>query len=426
MRILIVSADVSLRAEIESALDSRSVSTVTIRAADSVREGVEAARAHTPDLTFVEYEPGEQDVLARFATDVATHSPESVVIAVYRPEVFGAGASESDSIIAGLRAGVQDFVRRPVSNHDLGRWLERLDSRGASRPNHRSFQVAFSSTKGGVGKSTLSVNTACELARSSAQRVLLIDASLQLGVCHTLLGLTPARNINDAASEIERLDETLLRELTVEHESGLHLLPAPSDPIEATSINDDTMARILSTARRAYDYVVVDTLPMLESVVLAVLDMSDLAYLVSQATVPSVLGQAKFLEALEKVGVSKERQRLVLNRNHARFAGEIETSDVKQRLGREVDHQVPYDRRVLTATNDGQPLVLRTGGRFRRFTQSVRRIAQEIEATAQLRAQQNRPTKPAETAQTARHLDDRRTLLSTHRPASPESSEGGR
>ena len=426
MRILIVSTDASLRTEVESALDPRSESVVTIRTADSVREGVEAVRAHAPGLTFVQYEPGQQDELARFAAEVSAHTPECVIVAIYRAEVFGSGASESDAIIAGLRAGVQDFIRRPVSSEDLGRWLGRLDSRGAKRPIVRGFQVAFSSTKGGVGKSTLSVNTACELARSAPERVLLVDASLQLGVCHTLLGLNPTRNINDVASEIGRLDETLLRELTVEHESGLHLLAAPSDPIEATSISDDTMARILSTARRAYDYVVVDTLPMLESVVLAVLDMSDLAYLVSQATVPSVLGQVKFLEALESVGVPRERQRIVLNRNHARFAGEVETSDVRRRLEREIDFEVPYDRRVLTATNDGQPLMLGMGRKFRRFGQAVRRIADDIREVARLRTSENQRSSSSDSVTVVNSSGEHETSPAMTESAPPGSSGGDR
>ncbi|MEM7231759.1 MAG: AAA family ATPase [Planctomycetota bacterium] len=376
MQILIVSSDASLRGEVESSLDPRPPA-LTVRTAPTARDGVEAARSRAPDLIFVEVEP-EEGELERFASEVSTHAPSTVICAVYRPEVFGPGSKESDTIIGGLRAGVSDFVRRPVSSGDLRQLLERISVRSSPDRLELGTIVCFSSTKGGVGKSTLAVNTACELARQRSNSVLLIDASLQLGVCHQLLDLRPSRTICDAAREISRLDETLLREFTVAHQSGLHLLVAPPGPIESTEITDETIARILSLARKAYDYVIVDTFPVLESVLLAILDMSDLVYLVSQATVPSVLGQLSYVKALDGVGVPPSRQRIILSHNHAGFPGEIDAPNVSRRLGRKVDHSIPYDRRILTCTNDGVPLILRSGPLRKRFTRSVRRLANEI------------------------------------------------
>ena len=118
-----------------------------------------------------------------------------------------------------------------------------------------------------------------------------------MGVCATMLDLKPVTTMTDAYHERDRLDETLLRQLATPHASGLHLLAAPADAVEAAYIDDEVMSRILTLARRTYDYVIVDSFPMLDRVMMAVLDLSDQAYIVLESVVPTVLGGAKLLEA---------------------------------------------------------------------------------------------------------------------------------
>jgi pilus assembly protein CpaE len=127
----------------------------------------------------------------------------------------------------------------------------------------------------------------------------LIDASLHLGSCAPMLDLTPTTGLASAAREKVRLDETLVRKLAVRHECGLDLLAAPIDAVDASDIDDEAMSRTITLARRTYDYVIVDTFPMLDGLIMAVLDLSDRAYVVVQNTVPNVVGAARLLPVLE-------------------------------------------------------------------------------------------------------------------------------
>ncbi len=126
-----------------------------------------------------------------------------------------------------LRANVQDFLRRPLSSTELRSLLDRVFQPRLTPRKSPGRILTFMSNKGGVGKSTLSVNAACDLAVRRPGQVLLIDASLQLGSCALMLDLIPQSTLTDAVREKERLDETLLRRLTTRHECGLHLLAAP-------------------------------------------------------------------------------------------------------------------------------------------------------------------------------------------------------
>ena len=266
-------------------------------------------------------------------------SADTTVAAVYRPDSFEDDASEATVLIEALRGQVQDILRRPLSSSDLEQLLDRVD-RGvvASDPSPPGKVISFISNKGGVGKSTLAVNTACTLARRHPDRVLLVDASLQLGVCSGMLNVDPSTSIRDAVRERHRLDESLLKQLCVRHDCGLHLLAAPADAIEASEVDEDAISRILTLARRAYDFVVVDTFPLLDSGVMAMLDLSDLVLIVFQGTVPNVIGTARLFKVLDGLGYAPSRWRVVLNHNIQRHSGSLRRDDIEERLGRPLDY----------------------------------------------------------------------------------------
>jgi pilus assembly protein CpaE len=230
------------------------------------------------------------------------------------------------------------------------------------------------------------------LARKYPERVLLIDASLQLGVAASMLDLHPAATLTDAVRERERLDETLVRQLAAPHESGLHLLAAPHSAVEAAEVDDESIARVITLARRAYDFVVIGTFPLLDRVVVAVLDLSERTYIVMENVVPTLLGAAKLIELLASLGFPQERQRLILKR-FTSVSGGLKPLDVANRLSRPVDFVLPHDKRIVVAANTGLPYAMRPS-RLWGFGPPLLALAADIESLATIRAQ-------AETAQRA-------------------------
>jgi pilus assembly protein CpaE len=373
-QILIVGSDPQIASECEAALASQADGLVLLRATDA-RQAVELARSRRPQLAILEM-GSDLSRLKAVVTDIAAVSPETLAAAAFRPELFGHDVSESALLIEALRLGVRDFLRRPISAVDLGQLIERFRCQAASGPARWGKVVTFISNKGGVGKSTLAVNTALGLARRYPERVLLVDTSLQMGVCAALLDLEPALTLTDAARERDRLDEMLIRQLATPHSSGLHLLAAPPDAMVAAEVDDDLISRVLTLSRRAYDYVIVDTFPMFDGVAMAVVDSCDQAYVVLENVVPTLLGIAKLLTLLDAVGFPRNRQRIVINR-YVRHSGCLKPSDVALRLGRDVDHVVPYSRGLIAAANLGRPYVGR-GWALSRCATRLNEIVDEV------------------------------------------------
>lgn len=377
-QVLLVGPDPQLRDEFNAALRGVKKWKPLVHHAMDARQGVELARSRRPEIICFELR-GDSSSLTGFAEEAAVASPESVVVATYRKEDLAGSVSESQIIIEAMRVQVADFLRRPLSSGELQQLLDRILNTAPRTRRDLGKVVSFVSNKGGAGKSTVAVSTAVALAQRHPDEVLLVDTSLQLGVAAMMLDLVPKTNIVDAIQESHRLDETLLRQIAVPSEYGLHVLAAPPDAVEASHVDDQGLSRIISLSRRAYRYVIIDTYPMLDSVIMAALDLSDLVYVIFHATVPSVVGNAHFLDVLYKVGVSLARQRVVLNFNFPKVSGGLRVQDVIDRLGREIDHVFPFQKKVISAVNTGKPYALSCGRRFG-FGRALAGVVDEIES----------------------------------------------
>ncbi|MAR12097.1 MAG: chromosome partitioning protein [Blastopirellula sp.] len=378
MSVLIVTTNTQLQDELEAALAALGEAAPLHQVTDSRTRAVQLMRNRSPDLLLVEMSQDVDD-LRTFIQEMSVVSPQTTVAAIFMREAFEEDISESDLIIQAMRAGVKDFLRRPVSTTDLARLLEQAESSHAAGAADNCRVVTFVSNKGGVGKSTLSVNTAVGLARRYPDRVLLIDGSLQMGVVAPMLDLVDAPTLTDASRERDRLDTTMLRQLATRHESGLHVLPAPNDAIDAAEVDDELMTRIITLARPSFDYVVVDTFPLFDRVIVAILDMSDRVFVVTENVVPTLLGAVRMVDVLDRIGVPEEKQSIVLNR-FTSIAGSLSAEDVANRLQRPIDHVVPFEKRIITSANTGDPFVMQNL-RFNKARRAIDELVGRVIAT---------------------------------------------
>ncbi|MEM1451270.1 MAG: AAA family ATPase [Planctomycetota bacterium] len=359
---LLLSADPGLASEVSAIVDELPEDLrLVLHVESDERRGVERAVNRRMDLVILEI---DDDIgrMARVVSEITRADPAPIVVAAHRPGVFQDDAGLSAAFVALLRAGVRDFLRRPLATAELEA-LVRREFEGAGEHSARRGRVlSFVGSKGGVGKSTLAANLAVDLARNAS--VLLVDASLQHGVIADLFDLRPDLDLTDAAQQIDRLDGRLLTTLSTEHESGVRVLAAPKNAVDAAAIDDGILARVLAEARRTFDYVIIDTFPLIESLTVAVLDLSDLVFVVLNDFVPTVGGTAELLKVLRRLGVDDARVRVVLNRTHPGGRARVAAPDVAARLATDVDFVVPFSRRVMSATSLGRPPMMTVGRRL--------------------------------------------------------------
>jgi capsular exopolysaccharide synthesis family protein len=121
--------------------------------------------------------------------------------------------------------------------------------------------LAVTSPAAGDGKTTTAINLAATLAQTPGSRVLLVDTDLRRPLVGSNLGFDPKTpGLAEAAAD-ERLR---LSELAQATPYNLTVLPAGVPPRNAyQALESARVGEVLEEARGAYDYVLLDTPPVL-------------------------------------------------------------------------------------------------------------------------------------------------------------------
>jgi len=120
--------------------------------------------------------------------------------------------------------------------------------------------VAVSSPGAGEGKTTTAINLAGALAQAPDARVLLIDADLRKPTLGSRLGFDNSPGLADAIQDANLPLKAVAR---VRPDLNLAVLPAgrlPSAPYEA--LKSARVGELLAEARQQYDYIILDTAPL--------------------------------------------------------------------------------------------------------------------------------------------------------------------
>jgi capsular exopolysaccharide synthesis family protein len=119
--------------------------------------------------------------------------------------------------------------------------------------------VMITSAMAGEGKTSLSTQLAVSLAMAG-KRTLLLDFDLRNPSAHRLLGMTHA----PGWSEILRGDLNVADAIRPTHLENLFFIPAGDcDPVALKSLVQEELGQILSWLRSQFDFVIVDTCPVL-------------------------------------------------------------------------------------------------------------------------------------------------------------------
>jgi pilus assembly protein CpaE len=343
-----------------------------IGAARSGREAIQMSDELSPDVVLMDINMPDMDGIT--ATEAIRRKAPAIQVVILSVQ------NDSNYMRRAMLAGARDFLAKPPMTDELisairraGEMAREERSKIASTMNVASTSLASApsvapgraagrivvlySPKGGTGVTTLAVNLAITLHNSDTPSAL-VDANLQFGDVAVFLNEQGKNTIADLAPRADELEPDVVDGVIIKHAgSGVHILAAPAKPEHAEQVHGDQFGSVLDYLRRLYAYIVVDTTPTLNDVVLAAIDRADIIVLVATQDIPSVKSARLFLDLLTTLGISHDRTCFVMNKYDKRIA--ITPEKVGENLKLEVGAVVPLDERiVIPAVNRGVPFVL--------------------------------------------------------------------
>jgi len=165
--------------------------------------------------------------------------------------------------------------------------------------------IALANQKGGVGKTTSTINLGAALAEYG-RRVLLVDFDPQ-GALSVGLGVNP-HNLDLSVYNLLMQDDVGVEDVIIKTDvAGLHLLPANIDlsAAEIQLVNEVAremaLARTLRPVRREYDYILIDCQPSLGLLAINALTVAHGVLIPLECEFFSLRGVALLLDTIDKV-----------------------------------------------------------------------------------------------------------------------------
>ena len=196
--------------------------------------------------------------------------------------------------------------------------------------------ISVTSGKGGVGKTSLSVNLAAHLSKQGT-KILLIDADLGLSNVEIMLGVTPSYTLKDVIKHGKDIEDVIIN-----GPYNLDFISGGNGFLELAELSEIEREEILIKIHKLeelYDIIIIDTGSGISKNVTAFLTISD-EIIVITTSEPTALTDAYSIMKVISEEKLKQKIGLIINRvktkSEFQQASNILISTAKKFLGEEI------------------------------------------------------------------------------------------
>ena len=253
-----------------------------------------------------------------------------------------------------LQIKVSDFLRKPVEPKEVLRACLRALRSSSSLPDDEGRILTFLAAAGGVGTTTLAIETALQLSRGARglEPTCLVDLDFQGAACADYLDLDPRLDLDEIGPHPERLDLQLLDVMLARHASGLSLLAARGRPGERCTLDPEVVIRILDLVSSRFENVVIDLPRVWEPWTDQVLLGSNRVYVVTDMTVPGLRLARRMAGALCQ-RLPEVKPRVIVNRFEQQlFGAGLRRADIERALDGFLEGTVANSYKVVREAID--------------------------------------------------------------------------
>lgn len=201
--------------------------------------------------------------------------------------------------------------------------------------------ITIVSGKGGVGKTTTSINLGAALNKLGKE-VIIVDANLTTPNVGLHLGapMVPV-NLNHVL-----LGKAKISDAIYEHDSGMKIIPSSLSVKELRRLNHKKLKEVSRKIRKMADYVILDSAAGLGDEAIASIESGDELIIVTNPEIPAVTDALKTIKLAEELG--KYVKGVVVTRVR-RGKNEMSIGNIRDMLDLAVIGVIPEDSNVQAA-----------------------------------------------------------------------------
>lgn len=218
--------------------------------------------------------------------------------------------------------------------------------------------ITISSVKGGVGKTTMTLNLAgiyCELNK----RVLIIDLDLYSGGIATSLNVKNKKDIYTMIDSMANNRFTELKKYVTTYNKNIDVLACPKDPRMGAKVSGRYIPVIFDLAKKEYDVVLVDTYHILDEINLTALDYSYMTLFI----ITNDIVDLKNMKSLISIFKDTDKKNYLILLNNSRDIGKdyLSLYDIRTIIKNNIDYTLSknyYIKNIDKYTISGEILTL--------------------------------------------------------------------
>ena len=213
--------------------------------------------------------------------------------------------------------------------------------------------ITIYSNKGGIGKTTIAVNLASELAKITGDKVALIDLNLQLGDISTFLNLNPVFDVGYMIQNIiNKNEDNILNAFEKYKNTNLYILSDPNYIEQSESITPQQIGNMFNALRKVFSYIIVDMSSNIDANSLKILDSSDWILFTTIVNIPAIRNCQRCLNLFHSRKYPENKVKLIINRYMENE--EINPEDIESTLGEKIYWKIPNNYfSIMDAINKG-------------------------------------------------------------------------
>ena len=195
--------------------------------------------------------------------------------------------------------------------------------------------ITISSVKGGVGKTTMTLNLAgiyCELNK----RVLIIDLDLYSGGIAASLNVKNTKDIYTMIDSMANNRFTELKKYVTTYNKNIDVLACPKDPRMGAKVSGRYIPLIFDLAKKEYDVVLVDTYHILDEINLTALDYSYMTLFI----ITNDIVDLKNMKSLFSIFIDTDKKNYLVLLNSSRDTGKdyLSLYDIRTIIKNNIDY----------------------------------------------------------------------------------------